>query len=551
MVLASLTMPAMQAKEASAADAPTDNGGATQAKSSIVRMELAKIFSNWLRIPTLKHSTPALELLDVKTGKVIYSYNGHRRFTPASTVKAITCAAAFETLKGSYQYKTNLTAEGTIKGDVLEGNLVLNASQDPTMGRADLINLANEAAKQGAKTVTGTLILKGPAVKGMGFHPSWLVEDWGRHWMPVSSNLVVDRNITYTGNLVPGYKTLVAKSYDGKLFDYLLAAKGGPGWVYLDAAHRSQVIYQSNHPETPKSVTLAVSNPDDFNRALLQDLLEKRGFKFGSAAAAVNGGSVTVLAGHSSQPLSLILKRTLNKSDNLYAQQILRTLGAKYLEEKNIAGGGENGSSTLEDYGILALNNWMRSIDIPAQEVILYDGCGLCRKNGVSPHSLNLIMKHMAADPDLVPYLDLLRVNDEADKGRGSYKFKTGTMDGIRSISGILTTSGNQRLALTIMVNGHTPSIRNLSIAMSSLINQLRVIKNIGVELPPDPVASPQDSAVTENEETKVLVDTAALRAAPVKKAAPARRSASRTKAKTRSGSKSGSRSGSKKAQKR
>ncbi|MEZ4491617.1 MAG: hypothetical protein R3F51_28935, partial [Cyanobacteriota/Melainabacteria group bacterium] len=140
--------------------------------------------------------------------------------------------------------------------------------------------------------------------------------------------------------------------------------------------------------------------------------------------------------------------------------------------------------------------------------------------------------------PDLVPYLDLLRVNDESDKGRGSYKFKTGTMDGIRSISGILTTSGNQRLALTIMVNGHTPSIRNLSIAMSSLINQLRVIKNIGVELAPDPVASPQDSAVTENEETNVLVDTAALRAAPAKKAASARRSTARTKTKTRSRSK-------------
>lgn len=504
-----------------AADSGT-NAGSTP----YVETKLSKIFANWLRIPALTHSTPGLELTDVESGKVIYSYNGDRRFTPASTVKSITCACAFETLKPSFQYTTSLMAEGSMEGNKLNGNLVLISSQDPTMMRGDLVNLVNKMAVHEVlpgttiKEITGKVIIKGPPVKGSGFHQSWLVEDWGRHWMPVSSNLVVDRNVTYSTGLIPGYKQFNANSMHGKLFEYLLSAQGGPGWVYLSPAQKKLYVYHSNHPKTPKSVTLTVSNPEDYNRALLEDLIIKRGIKVGNKAVSLSErDQVYTLSSHSSKPLSYILQRTLHKSDNLYAQQILRTLGAKYLSENNSVG---NGTSTLEDYGITVIHNWLKKVGVPGGEIIIYDGCGLCRKNGVSPHSLNLIMRHMAASKELSPYIDLLKANDETDQGRGSYKYKTGTMDGIRAITGILTTSGKQKLALTIMVNGHTPSIRNLRIAMSGLINQLRVIKYIGEEIPKVKVASENDSGLTTVKGDSVLVNPklnqAKTKAAPQKK---------------------------------
>ena len=85
-----------------------------------------------------------------------------------------------------------------------------------------------------------------------------------------------------------------------------------------------------------------------------------------------------------------------------------------------------------------------------------------------------------------------------------------------------LTTSGKQKLALTIMVNGHTPSIRNLRIAMSGLINQLRVIKYIGEEIPKVKVASENDSGLTTVKGDSVLVNPklnqAKTKAAPQKK---------------------------------
>lgn len=506
-------------------------------KASLEQKKLSEIFRKWLSLPTLKHSMAGLELTNVKTGDVIYSYNGRRRFTPASTVKAITCACAYDLIKPNFTFTTSLVAEGAVKpGGILEGNLVLVPSQDPTFMRANLVKLVQQAkTKEIApglklKRITGRVIIKKPALADGGFHPSWLVEDWGRHWMPVSSNLVVDRNITYTSGLIPKVKVLNANSMHGELFARALTQRGGPGWVYLDPRRKIQFVYHSNHPQNAKSATLTVSNPDQFNRELLEQLVIQNGITVdGKNVKLSESDSVIPLSSHNSYPLSNIIKRTLHKSDNLYAQQLLRTIGLKYIASREKI----NSEASLEEYGITGLQNWLNKVGVSAHEVILYDGCGLCRKNGVSPHALNEVMRYMAKEESTRGYLDLLKASDDTKNHKGIYKFKTGTMDSIRAISGVLTTAGNQNFALTIMANGHSPSIRDLRIAMSGLINQLRVIKHIGEKMPKVEVATDNDPGLTTTSTKKVLVDTKALNQQPAKQKKK-KRSRSRQRKKNR-----------------
>lgn len=482
-------------------------------------VELKAIVANWLKIPALAHSNVGLELMDVPTGKVLFSYNGNRRFVPASVVKAITCACAYDELGPEFTYKTVLAGEGKLTGDRLHGNLVIVPSQDPTISRADLAVMIKEAVKsQGAiKQIDGKIKFTG-ILGADGFNPAWLVEDWGRYWMPVTSDLVVDRNITHTEGLPAIYKARNANSMHGALFDSLLSAKYGPSWTYADSGRRNLFVYRSNHPQSPNSVTLAVANPNTFNTVLVEQLLKQNGVKLLNQNIAVGpGDQIYQLAVHSSKPLSTILQTTLHKSDNLYAQQVLRTLGVRTFQTKSEAEkktAADQGVE-LDNQGLIAISKWLSQIGVPAQEVLLFDGCGLARKNGISPHALNLVLRHMAGDDATGKYLDLLKANDESDKGRGSYRFKTGTMDTVRAISGILATSGKQNLALTIMVNGHTPSVRNLKIAMSVLINKLRVIKQMG---PPDKsiqTATESDPSLDVAEPTRLIIDQQALNAAP------------------------------------
>lgn len=465
----------------------------------------------WLKIPSLQNSNVGFEIMELPSGRILYSFNGRRRFTPASTVKAITTSCAFDTLGPAFTFKTMVVAEGAISDGILHGNLTIVPSQDPTFTRGDLNSLISQAVataktlnhNQPLHTIDGYVKIAGIPGSGAGFPISGLIEDWGQHWMPVSSNLVLNRNITYEGELPAGYRSAVSKDFSGALFGKLLNTPDGPCWLNVDHSTRTIRIFRPTHPKASAAGPISVSNPDDYAAAIVHSLLAQHGIRvLGQVIPMTNKESVYSLAQHDSKPVPEILKTCLHKSDNLYAQQTLRTLGLAHVPTAN---NGQDKSSeiamSLEDRGLNEVNRWLSKVGVPGQEAILFDGCGLSRKNSISPHALNMVMKYMAEPTVTGPYLALLRGGDET-----GYRYKTGTMDTVRAISGVLTTVGGQNLAVTIMVDSHTPSVRSLRIAESALISQLRAIKHIGTSIPPAATGTSEDENVTETTHEPVVV---------------------------------------------
>ena len=122
------------------------------------------------------------------------------------------------------------------------------------------------------------------------------------------------------------------------------------------------------------------------------------------------------------------------------------------------------------------MGDWLSSIGVPNQEVVLFDGCGLSRKDCISPHSLNLVLKHMAGPEVKSPYLDLMHQTGGKD-GSGRFSLKTGSMDTVRGITGVLTNFSGQHVAVTAIINGHTPSGKNARMALGDLIERLKRVK--------------------------------------------------------------------------
>jgi hypothetical protein len=86
-------------------------------------------------------------------------------------------------------------------------------------------------------------------------------------------------------------------------------------------------------------------------------------------------------------------------------------------------------------------------------------------------------------------------------------------MDTVRAISGILVNNFNQTEAVTIMINGHTPSVKELRIALSDLIERLKRA----------PISRPEIStkASTKAANTSIASASAAKAAVPAKKTTP------------------------------
>jgi hypothetical protein len=83
------------------------------------------------------------------------------------------------------------------------------------------------------------------------------------------------------------------------------------------------------------------------------------------------------------------------------------------------------------------------------------------------------------------PYIDLLI--HEGEGSTRNFRFKTGAMDSVRSISGVLRTATGQPIALTAIINDHNPSVRELRGSLNALISQLQSLGTLRLK----PVVSP------------------------------------------------------------
>lgn len=455
---------------------------------------LQALANSWLKRPELQHSLIGLEIMHIPSGHVLFSHNGRKRFVPASVTKVFTTACAMDNFGPDYRYKTRLQAYGTVSGGRLNGNLVIEPSQDPTLKTAELKELLNSVSAKGIKTIEGKL--EAAIVPGGGdrFVTSWLAEDWGQDWMPPSSDLVLDDNLARK-DPARGYPlvTVTAGPEQNTLVSSLLKSPFGPSWVCFNPAKQVMEFW---HPDGPLSGGQLVGNPEHYNVAAARSILRATGVKAnGKDIRSVMSEQPSFVGEHSSKPLSEIIKKCLKESDNLYAQQLLRTLGTQPAVNKTV----EKGS--LEDRGIARLYNWLFSIGVPSGDVVLYDGCGLSRKNCFTPHALNLVHKHMAGQALKSAYLDVMPFDGAAGATNGTFRYKTGAMDSVRSISGVLLTAAGEPLAVTVMINAHSPSVRELRASIGSLIDHLQGLGSL--RFAPEPTPPPPQKTVQTKSQKK------------------------------------------------
>ncbi len=274
---------------------------------------------------------------------------------PASNMKILTLAAAAETLGWDYRYTTTLETTGTIEDGVLQGDLVVRGTGDPTINsRSDraahvLDEWIGALAAAGIRRIDGRIIGNDQAFddEGLGAGWAWDYLQYG-YAAPVGA---LQYNEDVAALVVTPGATVGAPA--------AIRLENGSGLVVLNrgwtaAAGTETTIDYRRHLEQPLleitgaialgasavTRTVAVVNPTLFFVQSLKDALAARGIDvtgpavdFDDVAAEFAAPTPThdsprVLATTSSPPLRDIAVVLMKVSQNLYAETLLKTMGA-------------------------------------------------------------------------------------------------------------------------------------------------------------------------------------------------------------------------------
>src|SRR5947209_13888343 len=100
---------------------------------------LKKQIETILAQPDLARGFWGVEIASATSGKVLYSLNSDRLFTPASNTKLFTTAAALALIGPDYKFRTTVETNGSLdKYGRLSGDLSLVGRGDPTLSGREL-----------------------------------------------------------------------------------------------------------------------------------------------------------------------------------------------------------------------------------------------------------------------------------------------------------------------------------------------------------------------------------------------------------------------------
>lgn len=417
----------------------------------------------------VRNSTVSLQITDVESGEIVAAVNPTQAVIPASNMKLFTTAAAFDLLEQPWYFHSPLQIRGTVDNTgTLKGDVRIVGRGDPTIGgrfhdgnaRAVLQRWARALQARGVKTIDGNLILEYGYFDTEYVHPTW-PEDQLVNWYeaPIASlsmqeGTVMVRVLPSKPGQPPIVELEPANTYAGVSNR---AVTGGGRGVYITRFLGSnEILIRGNVPAKtgPTEVFISVENPLQYFANVVVGTFQEAGIRVTGAVSLVredqNTGWETIDI-HST-PLPVVVLVINKQSQNQYAEQLLKTLGAEIRNDGSFRGGGA------------AVTEWLTGkLGVPAEEFSMADGSGMSRSNRASARAFTAVLLHMWRGPNRREFLASLPYSGERDSryGRrlrgenyaGRVFAKTGYISGVIGLSGYVKGSSGRVYSFSFLFN--------------------------------------------------------------------------------------------------
>ena len=431
--------------------------------SQDIKERLAASFSKLEKDEQFKHASLSMYVVDSKTGAVVFEKNAQLGMAPASTQKVITSVSVFELLGKDFTFKTAVGYDGTIQSGILNGNLYIIGSGDPSLGSWRWKTSESAAIQQQilaalkAKNITkinGDLIADAGKWETQATPRGWIWEDvgnyygaavWGINWHENQYDLILQPG-QKEGDDVKIIKTEPPLEIS-VLLNELKTGKEGSGdqsIIYLPEngligavrgtvpAGKTPFTVKGSIPDAPAAFVKMLEN------YLKQNNIEVRGRSKTNLHFEANSKPLnykpTIIATITSPTCDSINYWFLKKSVNLFGEAFVKAIAMN----KTGFGSTDTGLAIIRHF-------WSsRGVEKPALKII--DGSGLSPANRITTNALVTVMLYAKKQKWFPSFFYAL-------PEMNGIKMKDGYINGVRSYTGYIKTKTGMEYTFAFIVN--------------------------------------------------------------------------------------------------
>ena len=453
----------------------------------ICPIELNNAITSIINRPIFNRSRWGI-LVETLSGKrKIYSRDAEYYFTPASTAKLLTTAAVLKELKPNFRIRTSIYGDG-------KGNIYIVGRGDPSLAETQLKSLAEQLKEGGIENIN-QLISDDTYFQGMAVNSNWEWEDVQAGYGAPINSLIFNQNaidlvLSPQGNGQPLKVTFVNPAESKKWQienNSVTVATNKKEFVEVGRDFIQPIIRISGQlriGSASEPVYVAVVEPADnflnnFRRVLeLEGISVSRIVKSSQITSNLN---LTELAFVESPTVGELIEEVNKKSNNVYAEALLRQLGVRSKLVPNKKSDYQTLAKSLEEVKVI-----LTRLGVTPNSFRLNDGSGLSRHNLVSPEALVQTLRIMANSPWANAYRNSLPIAGVSGTlsrrfinsfATGNIQAKTGTISGVSGLAGYVQPINFEPLVFSVIVNQsdlETKYLRNAIDEIVLLFTQLK-----------------------------------------------------------------------------
>ncbi|WP_240795390.1 D-alanyl-D-alanine carboxypeptidase/D-alanyl-D-alanine-endopeptidase [Aquibacillus halophilus] len=422
--------------------------------------------------PNLQGALIGVSIRSASTGEIIYDHLGDTRLRPASNMKLLTAASALSVLGENFSFVTEVTTDGSINGNTLDGNLFLKGKGDPTLLKSDFEKIAKVLRQSGLKVIQGDLIADDSWYDDVRYSPDLIWSDEHTYYGGQVSALTVSPNKDYDAgsvivDIAPGTETgsdatiTVTPKTDYVSIEnnvITVPANTKKDITIIRQHGTNNIIIKGTIPESSpiEREWISVWEPTGYALNLFKQSLKKYGIIWtGIAKVGESDDQTSRLVTHSSMPLSELLIPFMKLSNNGHAEVLLKEMGKVSEDEGSW------------DSGIKVLEREIAKFSVNPDTLVIRDGSGISHINLIPANELSKLLYTIQEESWFPVYLNSLPIAGENNRTVGgtlgnrltsassisNIHAKTGTISTVSGLSGYIETKSGEQLIFSILLN--------------------------------------------------------------------------------------------------